>query len=1033
MARYTDKKKEKDKAQRAYEFFISKGYTPEQSSGIVGNLQQESNLDEGVVSAFKGEGSFGIAQWNPGKSAGNRLGALKAFAKDRGESYGSFETQLHFIDHELNTKRHLGKSKLLAAKTVEEAALVFSENYERPSKKHANNEARAKYAKSLYLRVNDKNIYGKDERGQVVTVNPEGIDEDQLVESEKVKAEFYNEQLGLGEGENPNKESKLAKLEAAALENIAMTEKEEEFKTKLGQVFSGLAKLPTMERQQEKPYNYETPKFSLSNNEYYEAFEEGGSVSNDTDPPKDYIPSNFTKVSNVEYIDPKKEIKVDMKEVSNQVKVSEVQSLLIDKGFLPKTTARGDSNVDGKIGRRTIGALKEYQESQGLEVTGNLDTKTEMMMKLEKAKMESNNMVAPEVEYNEKAVDFERGKVQEYDKQVPGRDIDPLKRYVINGGQENKPAVVDENTLSYEEASSRTVRPEVPIEKNKALLDVRGKSASEIIEIQKELIKYGALEGNLDDLILEVPKEAEGVKEIQRKLKASGYDLGKFGQAKDGIDGRYGAKTKAALEDYNKDKGGLDGIAGEKTLAALEIYNDRVDLDAEVFKDIDGRYIPIEDDYGVVEYQEKLESQGYFKGIDYNAATLNDVAVDTAIPFKITNEKTCPSTGCTYFVNNEIEKFIKSKGREKVGAFGDAWTVSDALIRNKGKELYSIFPEQKPEIGINEIDSYMKNQIKNKSANLPKYEDINPGDVVNIYYEESSSRVKAYKEGGKYFTSHSGIVKQDENGVKYIEHNVGGTIKRELLTDMLAGKGKTSLKKLMAISAIIRPNYETDVSSRYEYYESSDVKINKDVVTNYRNLGGKTAAIYTETILKNREALQEDIPINNNEFRELTKASKVLAWKESYYSRQVDRPTVKEKPIQAVKKFAGNLLEPFGRELSRGLTQMKDGKNLTKNLRDKYIKGVGDNLNNPEEAAIPTFYALSSRYLYLRDLAHKESIGISVEELSKLSMLSWNQPLHKVQATLKRTKSYKKTMEAYREGGKLSYEGAFEAYNDYLK
>lgn len=44
----------------------------------------------------------------------------------------------------------------------------------------------------------------------------------------------------------------------------------------------------------------------------------------------------------------------------------------------------------------------------------------------------------------------------------------------------------------------------------------------------------------------------EQLMEIQKLLKAGGYDIGKTGPRKDGIDGKRGAKTLAAYIDYNK-------------------------------------------------------------------------------------------------------------------------------------------------------------------------------------------------------------------------------------------------------------------------------------------------------------------------------------------------------------------------------------------------------------------------------------------------------------------------------------------------
>ena len=49
----------------AYEFFVKKGLKPFQAAGIVGNLEQESNVEPTAIEYGGGPGR-GIAQWSVG-------------------------------------------------------------------------------------------------------------------------------------------------------------------------------------------------------------------------------------------------------------------------------------------------------------------------------------------------------------------------------------------------------------------------------------------------------------------------------------------------------------------------------------------------------------------------------------------------------------------------------------------------------------------------------------------------------------------------------------------------------------------------------------------------------------------------------------------------------------------------------------------------------------------------------------------------------------------------------------------------------
>jgi hypothetical protein len=133
-----------DKAQQAYQYFLSKGYSPQAAAGIVGNLIHESNLNTSAEGdkGYKGGSSFGIAQWRM-----DRLDRLKKFA---GDNWTDFNKQLDFVDWELNNTHKGAKTKLVSAKDVNEAGEAFSDLYEIPQKKYKQDQNRRAKVENVF-------------------------------------------------------------------------------------------------------------------------------------------------------------------------------------------------------------------------------------------------------------------------------------------------------------------------------------------------------------------------------------------------------------------------------------------------------------------------------------------------------------------------------------------------------------------------------------------------------------------------------------------------------------------------------------------------------------------------------------------------------------------------------------------------------------------------------------------------------------------------------------------------------------------
>jgi hypothetical protein len=117
-------------ALQAFDFFIKQGWTPEQAAGIVGNLQAESGKELNIKAVGDNGKAFGIAQFHPERQELFK----KKFGKDIRQS--TFEEQLQFVQHELETTEKPAADKLRQTKTVEEAATVVDVAYERSSGIH---------------------------------------------------------------------------------------------------------------------------------------------------------------------------------------------------------------------------------------------------------------------------------------------------------------------------------------------------------------------------------------------------------------------------------------------------------------------------------------------------------------------------------------------------------------------------------------------------------------------------------------------------------------------------------------------------------------------------------------------------------------------------------------------------------------------------------------------------------------------------------------------------------------------------------
>ncbi len=107
--------------QHAFNFFVGKGLSDIQAAGIIGNLDQESQMNPNAVQP-NGVG-HGVAQWSePG-----RWDDLIVYANSIGQSPWSLDVQLAFVWRELPS---YGLTRLRTATDVATATIAFENDYE---------------------------------------------------------------------------------------------------------------------------------------------------------------------------------------------------------------------------------------------------------------------------------------------------------------------------------------------------------------------------------------------------------------------------------------------------------------------------------------------------------------------------------------------------------------------------------------------------------------------------------------------------------------------------------------------------------------------------------------------------------------------------------------------------------------------------------------------------------------------------------------------------------------------------------------
>lgn len=404
--------------------------------------------------------------------------------------------------------------------------------------------------------------------------------------------------------------------------------------------------------------------------------------------------------------------------------------------------------------------------------------------------------------------------------------------------------------------------------------------------------------------------QKNSIKALQQMLVDSGYDLGTNGEAKNGVDGIIGSKTRSAYEDWI-DKGAwikkTPGAGVRKPVMEQDSVAEQSQQDSVVYNPVKNEKEPkmYTGMYNYGEYyDDKFQDYVTDTGLDLSNISTADVSnnnkIDSFNPFVFKNLSECRSESArntlecashiTYLNLDDKRGF----NIDANGIRGNAWTMGDNMVAAGGQRLFDLFagegaPSGKWTEGHKQktID-YVRNFAKDPEYAQFLQQSLRPGDVVELLYPASNSFKKAYTEtGGKHQNTHIGYVVQIGDEL-YIRDNVGNhhtnqsNVHTRKLSSVLSGKERDGVLITGAVRAkdalndryIVGGKQGRDLSAfgitPTGKDDASQARLSNDAA--YRAMG----ALY-----KNKEKARVDNGLSVDEFNRLAGLVQAVLFKET--------------------------------------------------------------------------------------------------------------------------------------------------------
>jgi LysM repeat protein len=477
------------------------------------------------------------------------------------------------------------------------------------------------------------------------------------------------------------------------------------------------------------------------------------------------------------------------------------------------------------------------------------------------------------------------------------------------------------------------------------------------------------------------------IKELQKTLIKEGYGslLGDYGDNQNGVDGKFGPKTKAAYESLIS--------AGDLGLNNIDKFykkysnNNKIPVKKLQAELVEKGYLSEKTKEGKTNIDGKFGDRTKQALQEYNSS-INSEDPQSFIFNKIPNkleDPRCAAGMCSILEDNNV--ITESLGIK----YKNAWDIHENMMNTgNSKSIYNIYDEPEfatlgPDTSAEELKSITK---KVKQRSQTKESDYAVGDIVGLYWPNSNYHEETLKNS-KTFNTHVGFVSDfDKNGKPIITHNVNGNVLQQPYDQLQT-------------TWISRPKENIKLNKKYDASEYQDVEINQNLLSNFeakkeRALSANEKDVVTN-IMKRAKYNSQSIPemlnssVNKNWLEAATFA---ITGVESSAGISPNTPRTAEEAASqnlGLQGLAYSLKGKTPEDISLGVAKVKF--NSLDNFAKEYFDIQSpEDLANDNKATDAASYLLVKHYELFKNYGEQyPEFGLTEEDFKNMAILAHNQ------------------------------------------